>query len=67
LNSVVSLYYYARILKAMWLDKPKEIKEGRLSVYHAVGIVGLAIPTVVMGIYFGPVIEFAAQSLSHIL
>lgn len=65
LNSVVSLFYYAKILKAMWLIKPSVAGSSeRLSIFHGVALVGLAVPTVVMGIYFGPVIRFLEYSLS---
>lgn len=67
LNSVVSLYYYIKILKSMWLDKPENAEPIKLSAYHAVGLVGLAIPTIVLGLYFTPVLEFAERTLSNIL
>jgi len=38
-----------------------------LSFYHAVGLVGLAIPTIVLGLYFTPILEFAERTLSNIL
>jgi len=67
LNSVVSLYYYVKILKSMWLDKPESQESLSLSFYHAVGLVGLAIPTIVLGLYFTPILEFAERTLSNIL
>ncbi|MFM8313602.1 MAG: NADH-quinone oxidoreductase subunit N, partial [Deltaproteobacteria bacterium] len=67
LNSVVSLYYYIKILKSMWLDKPEIAESLTLSPYHAFGLVGLAIPTVVLGLYFTPILEFAERTLSNIL
>lgn len=68
LNSVVSLYYYVKILKAMWLERPEAgaVPE-KLSLYHSVGIVGLAIPTVVLGLFFVPVVRFAQRSLEAFL
>lgn len=71
LNSVVSLYYYSLVVKAMWLDRPefggREPELIRLSLYHAAGLVGLALPTVVLGLFFTPVINFARQSLASFL
>jgi len=67
MNSVVSLYYYIKILKSMWLDKPDTNETLSLSLYHAVGLVGLAIPTIVLGLYFTPILEFAEKTLSTIL
>lgn len=67
LNSVVSLYYYVKILKSMWLDKPATEESLRLPFYHAVGLVGLAIPTIVLGLYFTPILEFAEKTLATLL
>jgi NADH-quinone oxidoreductase subunit N len=67
LNSVVSLYYYIKILKVMWLDKPEAGETLRLSSYHAVGLIALAVPTIVLGLYFTPILEFAEKTLSNIL
>ena len=67
LNSVVSLYYYIRILKSMWLDKPETAEGLRLPAYHAVGLIGLAVPTIVLGLYFTPILEFAERTLANLL
>ena len=68
LNSVISLYYYAKILKVFWLDQP-EAGGGTLTLspYHAVGVIALAVPTVVLGLFFMPVLEFAQKSLAHFM
>jgi NADH-quinone oxidoreductase subunit N len=54
LNSVVSLYYYARIIKVMYLDDADDsfvpIRVPRL---YAVVLVLLAVPTVIFGFQFG--------------
>lgn len=69
LNSVVSLYYYAKVLKSMWFDRSETAptRPEHLSFYHAVGIVLLAIPTVVLGLFFTPVVQFAERSIARIL
>jgi len=63
LNSFISLFYYARVLKVMFLDKSKDARPlttGRL----AVGVLTLlAIPTLLFGVYFTPVLEAAAWVL----
>lgn len=68
LNSVISLYYYTKVLKAMWLDRP-ETDGGTvaLSAYQAVGLVGLALPTVFLGLFFSPVVRFAQKALETLL
>jgi len=67
LNSVVSLYYYAKVLKAMWLDVPETLQTVTVPLYHRIGIVALAVPTMVLGLYFTPVIRFAEKTLAVFL
>ena len=64
LNSVVSLYYYAKVVKVMFLDAPDP--GGRSVTVDASSytlMLPLAILTVVLGVYFGPLSQFADQSL----
>jgi NADH-quinone oxidoreductase subunit N len=63
LNSVVSLYYYAKILRAMWLEGPSstESQAVKVPVSQAIGLVALAAPTIVLGLFFSPVLEFAQR------
>ena len=65
LNSVVSLYYYMRIVKTMYLDDPKEGPRERVRVplLHAIVIVALAVPTVVFGFAFGWLERLSSYSL----
>lgn len=65
LNTVVSLYYYIRVLKEMFLSKPSvERPTVRLSVFNTAMVVVLIIPVLVFGIYFTPVLEFAKNCIS---
>jgi len=63
LNSVVSLYYYAKILRAIWFEKPEGVGTRTLVLDKAsiVGLLGLAIPTILLGLFFSPVLELAQQ------
>jgi len=66
LNSVVSLYYYIRVLKHMFIkkplgDTPVEIKT---SFANAVVVLALAAPVLILGLYFTPLVEFAKSSIS---
>ncbi len=65
LNSVVSLYYYVRPIKTMFLDQPAG-DEGsvrfQLWNYGLMGV--LACATIVLGLYWAPVISFASRSLN---
>jgi NADH-quinone oxidoreductase subunit N len=72
LNSVVSLFYYARIIKAMYLEKPTAEEADAvvepLPVYYNALIWLCLIPTVVLGVWFGPLLDWtrrAAQALGR--
>jgi NADH-quinone oxidoreductase subunit N len=64
LNSAVSLYYYARVLKAMYLEQPAE-GQGPVTVapVHAYSLGVLAVITVAVGLYWAPIIAFIGRSL----
>ena len=57
LNSVVSLYYYMRIVKTMYLDDPEPgdaaAEPVRVPLLHTAVILALAVPTFVFGFEFG--------------
>lgn len=63
LNSVVSLYYYTKVLRAMWLEKPEgtETADLKLPLFQTLGLVGLALPTIILGLFFSPVLEMAQR------
>jgi NADH-quinone oxidoreductase subunit N len=63
LNSVVSLYYYARIVRAMFLEEPKEAAELPVPVLPRTVICLLVAPTLILGIYWEPVARMAAASV----
>jgi NADH-quinone oxidoreductase subunit N len=63
LNSVVSLYYYARIVKVMFLEEPKEQAGLPIPAVSGVLIGALAVPTLLLGVYWEPVIRVAAASV----
>jgi len=65
LNSVVSLVYYARIVKTMFLDEPGEspLPLPRVPWMHVALIVALAIPTFVFGFRFGWLDRVSSYSL----
>jgi NADH-quinone oxidoreductase subunit N len=62
-NSVVSLFYYARVVKAMYLT-PADTRDG-IAVRPAFGAttLALAVPTLVLGVYWGPLYDFVTRSL----
>jgi NADH-quinone oxidoreductase subunit N len=63
-NSVVSLYYYARIVRTMFLDFPVG-GEGSVALDWSNGtLLGiLSVCTVVLGVYWAPIIAVADRSV----
>jgi len=66
LSSVVSLYYYARVLKAMFLEGGES--EGRLGIpAPALALVALLlVPTVALGVWWTPLWNLASRSLAFV-
>jgi NADH-quinone oxidoreductase subunit N len=62
-NSVLSLFYYAKVVRVMFLDRPVG-GEGPVTVDTHNGILlgVLAAATIVLGLFWGPLIDFADQS-----
>ena len=67
LNSVISLYYYAKILKAMFFDAPEvTMPTGKTSFDCKVAyafITLLLVPTVVIGVYGEPLMNVIRDTL----
>lgn len=63
LNTVVSLYYYIRVLKAMFLTKSEKHIVVNLSPLNYAVLFLLAAPVLILGIYFTPLINFAKASI----
>ncbi|MBI5479918.1 MAG: NADH-quinone oxidoreductase subunit N [Deltaproteobacteria bacterium] len=63
-NSAISLYYYARVLKAMYLEQPAAgAARVTLAPLHAWSLGVLAVVTVVLGLYWAPLISFIGRAL----
>ncbi|MFN3695596.1 MAG: NADH-quinone oxidoreductase subunit N, partial [Ignavibacterium sp.] len=63
LNTVVSLYYYIRVLKNMYLVKDvSKTVHIQLKPLSFVTILLLVIPVLLFGIYFTPIVDFAKLS-----
>ncbi|HEY4755388.1 MAG TPA: NADH-quinone oxidoreductase subunit N [Ignavibacteriaceae bacterium] len=65
LNTVVSLYYYIRVLKHMFLTKPK-YEEAKITIDLAdtVILLTLLIPIFIFGLYFTPIVNLAKNSIA---
>jgi NADH-quinone oxidoreductase subunit N len=63
-NTVISLYYYARVLRYMFLRGPED-QSGHLNILRieALILLALAIPTLIFGLYFSPIVDLANTSV----
>jgi len=69
LNSVVSLFYYVKIIRDMYI-KGVEKENEKSYEFHPLAValvVILAIPTLIFGLYFGPIIDWANNSVGIFL
>jgi NADH-quinone oxidoreductase subunit N len=63
-NSVISLYYYARVLRYMFLRDPEgQTSSITLDRSEAIILLVLVIPTLLFGLYFGPLVDLANASV----
>ncbi|MGH7896135.1 MAG: NADH-quinone oxidoreductase subunit N, partial [Candidatus Binatia bacterium] len=64
LNSVVSLYYYFRVVKTMFFDQPDTGDASlRFPPFGVGAVVALATLTVVLGLWFGPLYDAAGTAM----
>jgi NADH-quinone oxidoreductase subunit N len=66
INSVISLYYYAKVVKTMFLDAPNpEDRVVALSAsdFNFTLMLPLTALTVLFGVYFSPLVQYTSQSL----
>ena len=64
LNTVVSLYYYIRVLKALFLVRTEDRHvEIEISPLNFVIVLVLLAPVLIFGIYFSPLVDLAKNSI----
>ena len=63
LNSVVSLFYYISVVKVMFLKQDDEVQPIQTGWYHKILVLVLVVPTLLLGVYWTPVIEFTTNSV----
>jgi NADH-quinone oxidoreductase subunit N len=65
-NSVISLYYYARIVKAMFLEEAREGARGRLRLepVQLVLMGVLVAPTLLIGLFWEQWLSWAQQAVT---
>jgi len=68
INSVLSLYYYARIVRAMFLEFPSGAEAPVALDWSNGALLGvLTLSTVVLGVYWAPVIALADRSVRFLM
>ncbi len=65
LNSVVSLYYYANIAKTMFFEQPDEGASAPLQLHRLFTSLQwvFAVPTLAIGVYWGPLYDWVKASV----
>ena len=67
INSVVSLYYYFRVVKVMFLEGERKDTILQPPTVMAGMLLATAIPTVILGIYWTPVADWIQNSLTFFI
>jgi len=67
INSVVSLYYYFRVVKVMFLQGERKDTILQPPTVMAGMLLATAIPTVILGIYWTPVADWIQNSLTFFI
>ena len=62
LNSAVSLFYYARIIKAMYLEDAPAAERMPVPALYNVVLVLLTAPLFFFGLFWGPLVRWAASA-----
>jgi len=63
INSVISLYYYVRVVRNIFLRDPEENSSPlTFSVPQIALVLLLVVPTLLFGVYFSPIVELANAS-----
>lgn len=65
-NSVISLFYYARVLRAMYLERGERTEPTAVRPLLGATVFALAVPTLLLGVYWGPLYDLVARSLSMV-
>lgn len=64
LNSAVSLFYYARIIKAMFLEHAVDERPLPVPAIYTGVLLALALPVLLLGIWWTPLLRWAATAFS---
>lgn len=69
INSAISLYYYARVFRNMYLREPVNGDSSPITFSPLVIVMTILfiVPNILFGVYFGPLVAFAQQSVKMFL
>jgi len=63
LNSAISLFYYARVVRAMFLEKPVEETKVEIPLTYSGLLVGLVAAVLVFGVWWSPIADAAQNAV----
>jgi len=64
ITTIISLFYYIRVVRNMFFFKPEgETDKVQFNVASTIVLMLLLIPTLLLGVYFEPVLKFAKYSI----
>lgn len=64
LNTAVALYYYARVIKAMFLDAPYVQTRVEPKVGYQLMLAGFSVAVLVFGVWWAPIVDWSQRSLT---
>jgi len=67
INSVISAYYYLKILKAMYIEKPDNSEKIRLDTGATLSASLCVLGIIIFGVFPGPLINIAHNAVSSII
>ena len=67
LNSVISAFYYLKIIKTMLIDENKNSDPIKLSMNYYVISIGCTFGVVILGVFPGSIIEVAHRAIESII
>ena len=67
INSVISAYYYLRIVKVMYLTPPDSNETLHVGISLRIGVTVMFVSMILFGLYPTPLINFAKNAASAIM
>jgi proton-translocating NADH-quinone oxidoreductase chain N len=67
INSAISLYYYAKVVKAMYIEKGSTEERFKAPYVMTFAAILCVLGVIIMGVYPGPILDYCAQAASAIM